>query len=78
MNHPLVGRLAWHRVPEVWLFILLIVATVVGTFVMMTMAIQQPDAHLIVPDDVARPSRIPPTSPAAVVAPAPAPADHPR
>ncbi len=63
-------RLAWYRVPEVWLFILLIVATVVGTFVMMELAMRTPDTHLRVPNDVPRPSKIPPTSPATAPTPA--------
>ena len=70
MNASSTRRLAWYRVPELWLFILLIVATVVGTFAMMDIAIRQPDTHLRVPNDVPRPSRIPPTSPAAEPAPA--------
>ena len=69
MNTTSTRRLAWYQVPEVWLFILLIVATVVGTFAMMDMAIRQPDTHLRVPNDVPRPSRIPPTTPATGSAP---------
>jgi hypothetical protein len=64
MSTMIVKRMAWYQVPEVWLFMLLILATVIGTFTMMAMATAQPDTHLVVPNDVPRPSKIPPTSPA--------------
>ena len=64
MNTPQIRRLAWYQVPEVWLFILLIVVTVIGTLYMVSLATDQPDVHLSVPNDVPRPSRIPPISPA--------------
>ena len=64
MNTPQINRLAWYQVPEVWLFILLIVATVIGTLYMVSIATDQPDVHLSVPNDVPRPSRIPPITPA--------------
>lgn len=65
MNTPRERRLPWYRVPELWLFIVLIAATVIGTFGMMAIATRQPDVAIHVPNDVPRPSRIPPTSPAA-------------
>lgn len=64
MNSPNVTRMAWYQVPEFWLFVLLIAATVIGTFSMMAMATARPDVHLVVPNDVPRPSKIPPASPA--------------
>ena len=63
MNPSRQRRLPWYRVPELWLFIVLIAATVIGTFGMMAIATRQPDAAISVPDDVPRPSRIPPISP---------------
>jgi hypothetical protein len=64
-------RLAWYRVPELWLFMLLIAATVIGTFSMMATALRQPDVHINVPNDVPRPNRIPPIWPATPAADAP-------
>ena len=69
MNTPQIRRLAWYQVPEVWLFILLIAATVAGTLYMVAIATDQPDVHLSVPNDVPRPSKIPPISPASEPAP---------
>lgn len=56
--------MAWYRVPEVWLILFLLGASVAGTFVLLGEAINTPDAHLTVPNDVPRPSRIPPINPA--------------
>ena len=64
MNNPPRTAMAWYRVPELWLIFILLGATVIGTFVMMAMAARQPDTHLVVPNDVPRPSKIPPISPA--------------
>ena len=63
MNAVPVPRMAWYRVPEVWLIFVLLGATIIGTFVMMALATRQPDTHLSVPHDVPRPSKIPPISP---------------
>ncbi|MBN8482222.1 MAG: hypothetical protein J0L88_11600 [Xanthomonadales bacterium] len=65
MNAPAAVQTAWYRVPEVWLIFVLLGATILGTFVMMAMATRQPDTHLVVPNDVPRPSKIPPITPAA-------------
>lgn len=64
MNAMPAPRSAWYRVPEVWLMFVLLGATIIGTFVMMAMASRQPDTHLVVPNDVPRPSKIPPITPA--------------
>lgn len=55
----------WFRVPEVWLILFLLGATVIGSFALLAEAIDTPDTHIVVPDDVPRPSRIPPINPAA-------------
>lgn len=52
--------LAWYRVPEVWLMLVLLGAMVVGSFALLSSAIRTPDTHIVVPNDVPRPSRIPP------------------
>ncbi len=70
MNAPVAARTAWYHVPEVWLIFILLGATIIGTFVMMAMAARQPDVHLVVPNDVPRPSRIPPITPPAANPPA--------
>lgn len=51
----------WYRVPEMWLIVVLLGATVVGSISLVTTALRHPDAHIVVPDDQPRPSRIPPT-----------------
>ena len=56
--------MAWYRVPEMWLILFLLGASVTGTFVLLGEAIHTPDVHLTVPNDVPRPSRIPPLNPA--------------
>lgn len=63
MSKPPVGaqHLAWYRVPEVWLILILLGATVIGSFALLATAIQTSDTHVTVPNDVPRPSRIPPT-----------------
>lgn len=65
MNTPAVVRMQWYQVPEVWLFMLLIVATVIGTISMVSQALEHPDRQITVPHDVPRPSKIPPALPAA-------------
>ncbi|MEZ5521587.1 MAG: hypothetical protein R3F08_08965 [Dokdonella sp.] len=52
--------MAWYRVPEVWLMLVLLGAMVIGSFALLSSAIRTPDAHIVVPNDVPRPSRIPP------------------
>ena len=37
----------------------------IGSFALLAEAIDTPDTHIVVPDDVPRPSRIPPINPAA-------------
>lgn len=54
-------HLAWYQVPEFWLILLLLGATVIGSFALLATAIRTPDTHLSVPNDVPRPSRIPPS-----------------
>lgn len=52
--------LAWYRVPEVWLIVVLLGATVIGSLSLVVTAVRRPDAHIAVPGDVPRPSKIPP------------------
>ena len=54
----------WYRVPEVWLILILLGSTVIGSFALLAEAINTSDTHVVVPDDVPRPSRIPPINPA--------------
>ena len=61
---PTIPFMPWYRVPEVWLILILLGATVIGSFALLAEAINTPDTHVVVPDDVPRPSRIPPTNPA--------------
>lgn len=67
--------MAWYRVPEVWLILILLGASVTGSFVLLGMAIRTPDVHITVPNDVPRPSRIPPIRPT-VADPPDTPGDH--
>lgn len=62
---PAPVRTPWHRVPEVWLMVLLLGATVLGSFALIATAVQHPDAHIVVPNDVPRPSKVPPIEPSA-------------
>ena len=55
-----VPTMAWYRVPEVWLMLVLLGAMVIGSFALLSSAIHTPDTHIVVPNDVPRPSRIPP------------------
>ncbi len=66
MSHtdPASPSMSWYRVPEVWLILFLLGATVIGSFALLAEAINTSDTHVVVPDDVPRPSRIPPTNPA--------------
>ena len=59
--------LAWYRVPEMWLILILLGATVLGSFALLFTAIRTSDTHIRVPEDVPRPSTLPPiqSSPAA-------------
>jgi hypothetical protein len=57
--------LAWYRVPEMWLILIMLGATVVGSFALLATAIRTSDTHVTVPNDVPRPSRIPPSEAAA-------------
>jgi hypothetical protein len=65
-------QMAWYRVPEMWLMLILLSAMVVGSFALLGEAIHTPDVHIVVPNDVPRPSRIPPINPAAKTTSAPA------
>ena len=56
--------MAWYKVPELWLILILLGATVVASFALLATAIRTSDAHVIVPNDVPRPSKIPPSEPA--------------
>ena len=60
-NNP---SMPWYKVPEMWLILLLLGSTVIGSFALLAEAINTPDTHIVVPDDVPRPSRSPPTHPA--------------
>lgn len=65
----------WYHVPEAWLMVVLLSATVIGTFALLATAIEHPDAHISVPADAVHASKIPPLKRAGtpVVAPTPAP-----
>jgi hypothetical protein len=71
-----VPSMPWYRVPEVWLMLILLGAMVIGSFALLAEAIHTPDVHIVVPNDVPRPSRIPPINPAARTAPPATPKDH--
>lgn len=61
---PTIPFMPWYRVPEVWLILILLGSTVIGSFALLAEAINTSDTHIVVPNDVPRPSRIPPTNPA--------------
>lgn len=63
----------WYRVPEMWLIVVLLGATVAGSLSLVATAVRHPDAHIIVPDDQPRPGKIPPIHPQAADANAPRP-----
>lgn len=65
MNAPFVRAAAtpWYRVPEMWLIVLLLGSTVIGSLSLVATAVRHPDAHIVVPGDQPRPSRIPPIQP---------------
>ncbi len=67
MKTPVVpaSTMAWYRVAEVWLILVLLGATVIGSVSLLVTAIRSPDTHLVAPNDEPRPSRIPPTHPQA-------------
>lgn len=52
--------LPWYRVGTMWLVVLLLASTVIGSFGLVATALRHPDVHLVVPDDVPRPSKLPP------------------
>jgi len=52
--------MAWYRVPELWLILFLLGAAVIGSFSLLATAIRSPDAHIVVPNDEPRSSRMPP------------------
>ena len=64
-SDPKTSFMPWYRVPEVWLILILLGSTVIGSFALLAEAINTPDTHIVVPNDVPRPSRIPPIHPAA-------------
>lgn len=72
MNDPQESRPAtpmrWYRVGEVWLMLVLLGTTVVGSLSLVVTAVRHPDAHIVVPNDVPRPSHQPPARPAAAAA----------
>jgi hypothetical protein len=55
-----VPTMAWYRVPEIWLMLVLLGTMVIGSFALLSSAIRTPDTHIVIPNDVPRPSRIPP------------------
>lgn len=59
----------WFRVPEVWLMLVLLGATVLGSFALLASAIRHPDAHITVPFDTPRSSKLPPSDPPRPAAP---------
>jgi hypothetical protein len=71
-THLPIPRMAWYRVPEVWLILILLGATVIGSLALVVTAVRTPDAHIAVPGDVPRPSKIPPITPDPAPAAAPA------
>ena len=64
---PLASR--WYRVGEVWLILVLLGATVLGSISLVATAMSHPDAHIVVPDDTPRPGHQPPARPAAAATP---------
>ena len=54
----------WFRVGEVWLVLMLLAASVIGTFGLLAAALEHPDVHLVVPNAVHQPSSMPPMAPA--------------
>lgn len=63
------ARTPWFRVPEVWLMVVLLGATVLGSFALIASAVQHPDAHIAVPHDAPRSSKLPPVDPPAAPSP---------
>lgn len=59
----------WFRVIEMWLVLVLLAGSVIGSFVLLASALRHPDLHLTVPNDIPRSSAMPPQQPAAVKAP---------
>ena len=57
---PVRSGMPWYRVPEVWLIVLLLGATVIGSLSLVATAVRHPDTHLAVPNDSPRPSKLPP------------------
>lgn len=55
----------WYRVVEVWLIVVLLGATVLGSLSLVATAMRHPDAHIVVPDDAPRPGHQPPARPGA-------------
>jgi hypothetical protein len=53
----------WFRVGEVWLVLMLLGASVIGTFGLLAAALAHPDVHLVVPNAVHQPSSMPPMAP---------------
>jgi hypothetical protein len=53
---------AWYRVPEVWLILVLLGATMAGSLALVAMAYRHPDTLQITPRSIASP--LPPSSPA--------------
>lgn len=64
-SDPASPFMPWYRVPEVWLILILLGATIIGSFALLAEATNTSDRHIVVPNDVPRPSRIPPINPAA-------------
>jgi hypothetical protein len=55
----------WYRVGEVWLMLVLLGSTVVGSLSLVVTAVRHPDTHIVVPNDAPRPSHQPPARPPA-------------
>lgn len=56
-------RRAWYQVAEVWLILILLGATVIGSLGLVYVAVHSPDRHLVVPYPTPRSSKIPPVVP---------------
>lgn len=59
-RHAEANGLPWYRVGTMWLVVLLLGTTVVASISLVATALRHPDTHLTVPDDVPRPSKLPP------------------
>ena len=69
MSNTVTPHMPWYRVPEVWLILILLGASVIGSFALLAEAMDTTDVHLVVPGDAPRSSKIPPSRSAPVAPP---------